>query len=339
MTPDGARPTLEQVASLAGVSRATVSRVVNDSPRVAPDLREKVEAAIRQLGYVPNMAARSLATRRSNAIALVVGESASFVFSDPFFGGIVRTASREIARRGLQMVLLMAHDPADYTRVESYLEAGHVDGALLFSLHRVDDLPALAARIGLPVVVGGRPWNTDAGSWFVDMDNRAGARLATEHLLGLGRRRIATITGPLDMTAGIDRLEGFVEAMGGHDAVDPDLVAHGAFTQESGEIATERLLERVPDLDAIFAASDLMAAGALRVLRRAGKQVPRDVAVVGFDDHDEIARWTEPSLTTIHQDIEEWVARMVTVLDELIRGEASERQVLLPTRLVVRESA
>jgi DNA-binding LacI/PurR family transcriptional regulator len=339
VSAEGGRPTLEEVAVVAGVSRATVSRVVNDSPKVAPDLREKVEAAIRELGYVPNLAARNLATRRSNAVALVVGESASFIFSDPFFGGIVRTASREIARRGLQMVMLMAHDKDDYQRVEKYLEAGHVDGALLFSMHRDDDLPAIATRIGLPAVLGGRPWDPEDGNHFVDMDNRGGARLATEHLLAIGRVRVATITGPLDMTAGIDRLAGYTEALGGPERVDPALVEHGAFTQESGEVATERLLERVPDLDGLFVASDLMAAGALRVLRRAGRSVPRDVAVVGFDDHDQIARWTEPPLTTVHQDVDGWVTRTIEVLTARISGAEIERQVLLPTRLVVRESA
>ena len=146
-----------------------MSRVVNGSPKVATGLREKVEAAIRELGYVPNVAARTLATRRSDAVAVVVGESASFVFNDPFFGRLVRTASREIARRGLQMVLLMAHDTADCERVEKYLEAGHVDGALLFSLHRDDGLPAIARRIGLPAVLGGRPWTpttaTASSTW------------------------------------------------------------------------------------------------------------------------------------------------------------------------------
>lgn len=335
----GTRPTLEQVALLAGVSRATVSRVVNDSPKVAPDLREKVEAAIRELGYVPNIAARNLATRRSNALAVVVGESASLVFNDPYFGGIVRTASREIGKLGMQMVLLMAHDQSDYERIERYLSAGHVDGALLFSLHRDDALPAIAARIGLPVVMQGRPWSAEDGCYFVDADNRAGARRAVEHLVASGRRTIATITGPLDMTAGIDRLEGFLEALGGSAAVDPDLVAHGAFTQESGEACAERLLQRVPGLDAIFAASDLMAAGALRALRRAGRRVPEDIALVGFDNHEQIAHWTEPPLTTVHQDVEEQVTIMVNVLNDVLAGTESPYHVVLPTRLVVRESA
>ena len=339
------RPTLEEVASLAGVSRATVSRVVNDSPRVSAELRDRVESAIRDLGYLPNLAARTLVTQRTMAVAVVMGESATRVFTDPFFGGIVRAATRELGRRGLQTIMLMVHDEQDRARVERYLAAGHVDGAVMFSLHRDDPLPLLTARIGLPTVLGGRPWTDadeadEAGSTYsVDVDNTGGARLAVEHLLGQGRRRIATITGPLDITAGLDRLDGYRAALRAAGLADDELVVGGAFTQAGGEAAVVELLARDPTLDAVFAASDQMAAGAIRALRRQGRTVPDDVAVVGFDDHLEIARWTEPPLTTVHQPIDEMGTKMVQLLTARIDGDESPRRVVLPTHLVRRESA
>ncbi|WP_130492986.1 LacI family DNA-binding transcriptional regulator [Motilibacter rhizosphaerae] len=331
------RPTLEEVAASAGVSRATVSRVVNNSPTVAPHLRERVEQAIRELGYRPNLAARSLVTRRTGAVGVVVAESAEFVFADPFFGPIVRAASRELARTGRQMVLLLAQDEQDHERIAQYLEGGHVDGALLFSLHRNDPLPEVAARLGLPVVLQGRPWDAGPLRHWVDNDNRGGGRTATRYLLEQGRSRIATITGPLDMPAAVDRLSGYREALG--NQFDDRLVVAGDFRQESGEAGMRELLERAPDIDGVFAASDLMAVGALRALRRSGRKVPEDVAVVGFDDHAALDEWTDPPLTSVHQDIDGAVVQMVSLLGLMLDGEEAPQHVVLPTRLVVRASA
>jgi DNA-binding LacI/PurR family transcriptional regulator len=294
-----ARPNLEDVAARAGVSRATVSRVVNGQSTVAEDLRERVQKAVDELGYVPNQAARTLTTRRSDAIALVASEPATRVFGDPFFSGIVRGVSLETNRAGLQLVLMMAQDFEDLNRVKGFLKSSPVDGVMLISGHDGDGLPEELERLHKPYVIGGRPTRTLPGAPYVDNENVIGAELATTHLVSLGRRAIGTITGPLDMSAGMDRLAGYRNVVG--PDYREDLVETGDFTQRGGELAMERLLERAPDLDALFVASDLMALGALTVLRRAGRRVPDDVALVGYDDN-EFATTADPPLTTVRQD-------------------------------------
>jgi DNA-binding LacI/PurR family transcriptional regulator len=331
-------PTLEQVAALAGVSRATVSRVVNGSPRVSPGIRTQVERAVAKLGYVPNRAARSLVTRRTDSVALVVSEPETRFFSEPFFAGIVRGVSAALSETDVQLVLLMARDATHRGRLERYVTGGHVDGVLLVSLHGDDPLPATLERAGVPAVLVGRPAGPAAAS-YVDADNRGGAREAVAHLAGRGRRRIATITGPLDMGVGLDRLDGYREglrAAGLGEAGGP--LEEGDFSEESGFRAMERLLAREPGLDAVFAASDLMAAGALRALKAAGRGVPGDVAVVGFDDST-VARYAEPPLTSVRQPVEEMGRQMTQLLLAKVAGEAVGMSVILKTELVVRASA
>ncbi|MER5864760.1 LacI family DNA-binding transcriptional regulator [Kitasatospora sp. NPDC002040] len=343
--PAGAlpRPTLESVAELAGVSRATASRVVNGGTGVREVLREKVQRAVDELGYSPNLAARTLVTRRNQAVAVVVAEPESRIFSDPFFAQHLRGISRELAAADNQMLLLLIEDERDYERVGRYLAGGHVDGALLFSLHQSDPLPEMARRVNLPTVIGGRPgWpgaESDRELVYVDSDNRGGARMAVQHLRSLGRTRIATITGPLDQTSSLDRLDGYRDLL---PDGDPTLIAEGDFTPDGGSRAMTELLARRPDLDAVFAASDAMASGALRVLRAHGRRVPEDVAVIGFDDVESIAAWTDPPLTTIRQDIEEMGRLMARLLLRRLATPAqplAPTSVITPTRLVRRESA
>lgn len=331
--------TLEEVALMAGVSRATVSRVVNGSPRVSPDVRLGVQVAIEQLGYTPNRAARSLVTRRSDSIAVVITEPTGRLFSDPFFPRLLRGISSELAARDRQLILLMPDSEADERRTADYLTAGHVDGALLVSLHGHDPLPARLAAAGIPIVLVGRP-PKGARASFVDVDNRQGAQSAVAHLVTGGRRVVATITGPLDMAPGIDRLKGYRDALAeGGINLDASLEALGDFTQEGSAAAMERLLAIHPDIDAVFAASDLMAAGALSVLAASGRQVPGDVAVVGFDDSP-IATSTTPQLTSVRQPIEEMGHEMARLLIEAV--DASDpvlRRVILATELVQRASS
>jgi DNA-binding LacI/PurR family transcriptional regulator len=339
---NGHRPaslaTLEAVAREAGVSRATVSRVVNDSPRVSPDVRHAVERAIATLGYVPNRAARSLVTRRSDSVGVVITEPTGRLFSDPFFPRLLRGISGELAARDRQLVLVMPASAADQARATGYLSAGHVDGVLLTSLHGDDDLPRQLAARGVPVVVGGRPLGGDAVS-YVDVDNRAGARAAVTHLVERGRRVVATITGPADMAVGVDRLAGSRDALDAAGVrVDASLVAAADFTHEGGARAMRGLLATRPDIDAVFAASDAMAAGALSELLAAGRRVPEDVALVGYDDSP-IASATTPPLTSVRQPIEEMGREMARLLlDAIERGERAQRRVVLATELVPRAS-
>ena len=334
--PGRDRPTLERVASRAGVSRATASRVVNGSTTVAAHIREAVLRAVAELGYVPNQAARSLVTQRTNSYALVLTESAGRVFSDdPFFPTIVQGVSQELDEVGKQLVLMMVSSGPSHDRVEQYAVGGHVDGVMVASLHGADPLPGTLARMGIPVVVNGRPMGRSPVP-YVDVANADGARLAVRHLLAAGRRRIATIAGPQDMVGGIDRLNGYRAELLQSDR--RSIIAVGDFTRESGHVAMRQLLADDPDLDAVFVASDLMAHGALRALRQAGRRVPDDVAVVGFDD-SEIARYTEPPLTTVRQPILDIGRTMARQMLRLVTGEQIESAVVLPTELIVRESA
>jgi DNA-binding LacI/PurR family transcriptional regulator len=339
LRPPDPPSTLEQVAALAGVSRATVSRVVNGSPGVRPVVRAQVERAVAKLGYVPNRAARSLVTRRADSVALVVSEPHARFFSEPFFAGMVRGVSGALAGTGVQLLLLIAQD-LDRGRLERYVVGGHVDGVLLASVHGDDPLPATLERAGVPAVLVGRPAGVNgARASYVDADNRGGARAAVAHLASRGRRRIATVTGPLDMGVGLDRLDGYRDGLAAAGlAADPGLVEPGDFTEEAGAAATARLLERPGrPVDAIFAASDLMAAGALRALRAAGRRVPEDVAVVGFED-SAVARYAQPPLTTVRQPIEEMGRQATRLLLATVAGEAGGMHLVLDTELVVRAS-
>lgn len=328
--------TLEHVASAARVSRATASRVVNGDRRVGQEARTAVETAIRSLGYVPNRAARSLVTRRSDSVAVVIPEPTTQLFGDPFFPRVLRGISDGLSDAGLQLVLLMPQSPTDAERVARYLEAGHTDGVMLISLHGTDPLPERLRRQGVPLVVGGRP--PAEGSPYVDVDNRGGAARAVDHLVQIGRRRIATIAGPLDMAAGSDRLAGYrmrIAAAG--LPADDALVEFGDFSRDGGRAAMERLLARTT-LDAVFVASDLMAVGAVAALRSAGRRIPDDVAVVAFDD-SQLAVTTEPNLSSVQQPIEEMGREMARLLlDEIRAPGGPARQVVLGTKLVVRGS-
>jgi DNA-binding LacI/PurR family transcriptional regulator len=345
VTDTAPRPTLEAVAARAGVSRATVSRVVNGGDGVREPLVERVRQAVDELGYVPNQAARSLVTKRHDAVAVVIAEPETRVFADPFFALQLRGISKELTAQDNQLVLLLIEGRDDHPRVGRYLAGGHVDGALVFSLHLDDPLPGLIQHAGVPTVFGGRPGWSDgrSESLYVDSDNRGGAAAAVRHLAGLGRSRIAHITGPLDQTSAADRLDGYRDVMA--DA-DPGLIVHSDFTPAGGERAMRELLDRHPDVDAVFAANDLTAAGALRVLQEHGRRVPEDVAVIGFDDVLPVAEQTDPPLTTVRQDIEEMGRLMARLLlrrlghGAVAEGDAgAPSSVVLPTTLVRRASA
>ncbi|MEV0582100.1 LacI family DNA-binding transcriptional regulator [Nonomuraea sp. NPDC050310] len=329
------RPTLEAVAARAGVSRATVSRVVNGQTTVAPHIRDTVLRAVEELGYVPNSAARSLVTQRTDSVALVVSEPPTRVFSeDPLFATVIRSASVELEAADKQVVLMLAGSAKSHARVERYIAGGHVDGVMLISMHGADPLPAAIARMRVPVVSYGRP-AVPIDIPYVDNDNIGGASAAVRHLVSLGRRRIATIAGPLDMIGGQDRLAGYRRVVGDSDA--RSIVAVGDFTRESGAVAMRQLLRDDPQLDAVFVANDLMAVGALQALRQAGRRVPDDVAVVGFDDI-EAAKYTDPPLTTIRHPVAEQASTMVRLLLGLFHTGTAE-PVILPTELIIRDSA
>ncbi|MFI8633168.1 LacI family DNA-binding transcriptional regulator [Microbacterium sp. NPDC077663] len=327
--------TIEEVASAAGVSRSTVSRVVNGSTAVSPAALAAVRRAIDDLNYVPNRAARSLASRATMAIALVVPEDTTRFFGDPFFAAIVSGINTRISRSDYVLNLIIASDDPNDKATE-YLRSGAVDGAIIVSHHTSD---AFIDRIAaaMPVVYGGRPVRQRERDFYVDVDNVEGGRVATQHLLDRGRRRLAMITGPTTMPGGIDRLTGFREAL---DAAGVSEVAveDGDFTAAGGAAAVTRILRSGAEFDGLFVASDLMAGSVLTELTRAGIRAPEQVAIVGYDDSP-VATSVSPALTTVRQPSLEQGEVMADILLTLLSGGYPPRETLLETQLIVRESA
>ncbi|MDX3234255.1 LacI family DNA-binding transcriptional regulator [Streptomyces sp. ME03-5709C] len=332
------RPTLEAVAARAGVGRGTVSRVINGSPQVSERAREAVQRAIAELGYIPNRTARSLVTRRTDSVALVVPETETRLFAEPYFSAIIRGVTSGLAGTDMQLLLVLVRDESERARLATYLTEQRVDGVLMVAVHRDDTLPDLLSDLAIPTVLAGRRGPAETLG-HVQADNQGGAREAVRHLLDGNRRTIATITGPLDMDVAQTRLDGYREAL--HTAgipVDEALIATGDFTEEGGRAAMRELLARRPRLDAVFAASDVTASGAMLELRAAGRRIPDDVAVIGFDDSI-VARHTEPPLTSVRQSIEQMGHTMASLLlEEIAERGKGRREVILPTRLVVRQS-
>lgn len=333
--PPPRRMTLDEVAERAGVSRSVASRVLNKAPHVSRAKRDAVERAVRELGFVANSKARALATSQAGVAALVIAHQDPSILADPFYAQVIVGVSAALEDADLHLMLCLANSDRGRARVERLLRSGGVDGVMMMALHEDDPLAGLADKTSTPVVFGGRPGGTTP-PWYVDIDNTAGARVATEHLLARGRRNIVTITGPLDTEVGHARHRGYHEALllAGLPVRPPET---GDFTEAGGAAAMRRLLESQPDLDAVFAANDNMAAGALRVLRDAGRSVPRDVSVVGFDDLA-VARVAEPALTTVHQPIRDLGREMARMLVALMAGKTPS-PILLPSHLVVRESS
>ncbi|TWH31447.1 LacI family transcriptional regulator [Isoptericola variabilis J7] len=342
MTTEHGAPTLDDVARAAGVSRSTASRAINGGERVSPEAQAAVDDAVARLGYSPNRAARSLVTRRTDSIALVVPEPDARILTDPFLAGVLRGVSEGLTGTELQLVLLLSRPDERPGHIARYLRSGHVDGAIVVSHHRDDRLEPELSRSHLPAVFVGRPFKPE-GLHYVDVDNVAGCwgTAGTVVLRGHHRRpcrRVATITGPLDMTATLDRLEGWRAELG-EAGLPADVVAHGDFTAAGGAAAMEQILDEHPDIDGLFAASDLMATGALEVLRARGRSVPDDVKIVGFDALG-VAERTTPRLTTVEQPLVQMVSVATSTLLDMLAGErvADEPRILTP-HLVEGETA
>jgi DNA-binding LacI/PurR family transcriptional regulator len=317
------RPTLEAVASVAGVSRATVSRVINGVPTVDPEIVEVVSRAIEETGYVPNLAARSLVTRRTGSVALVVSEPPEQrsplpflerLFTDPYVGRVTAGAQTVLRPRDIHLAIIPA-DPPAHDQVVRYVRQGHVDGVLLITSSSTDPLPARLAALSVPLVLSTR--TTLPGVAWVDLDQAAGGRLAAQHLAGSGRTRLAVVAGPSGAPFGHDRLRGFLDGVRAAGLREPEVVT-ADFTRPGGEAAARALLAGRPDVDGVFAANDLMADGVSTALRSAGRDVPRDVAVVGFDDSS-VAAQAHPPLTTVRQPVEDMAEAMARLLLTALR--------------------
>ncbi|TDC05538.1 beta-glucosidase [Nonomuraea longispora] len=326
------RPTLETVAARAHVSRATVSRVVNGETSVSPEVRATVMRAVRELGYVPNAAARSLVTRRTNTVALVL--SVPRQGGDPLTAAVVQYVTSMLEGAGKQITLMLADTAESHRRIVSHVEGRLSDGVVLLPPDRGDTLAERLSRTGVPIVLLGKPAVASLVP-YVDVDNAGGAAAATEHLVARGRRHIGMVCGPMDLISIQDRLAGHRAAL--HRAgLRPLLTPADGYTRASGAAAARRLIEDNPSLDAIFAAGDQLAIGALRAARKAGRRVPDDLAIVGFDDID-AASATTPPLTTVRVPVAEQALALARLLMSRLDG-GHATSVVLPARLVVRDS-
>ena len=330
----GQAATLESVGKLAGVSRSTVSRVINASPGVSQKATDAVLEAIEQLGYVPNQLAKSLASKRTSVVTALIPEDLDRFFVDPFFSSIVTGIESYVSETDLVLNMMIASQKS-FQKIVNSLAGGRADGLLVLSHHSDHELGE-SLRRKMPVVYGGRPTDDAADASYVDVDNIAAAKTAVEALLRAGCKKIGTITGRLDMPVGADRLQGFTEAVTEAGVAGP--IVYGDFTAEGGREAARKLISGDQEFDGLFIASDLMARAAVDTLLESGLRVPEDVAVVGFDDST-AATSSHPYLTTIRQDPYDQGRAMAQLLSERMRNpEMPPRAVLLNTWLVERET-
>jgi LacI family transcriptional regulator len=326
--------TIREVAEKVGVSMTTVSHVINDTRFVSPDVRQRVLAAMQELHYRPNAVARSLRQGRTQTIGLILPDS-----SNPFFAEIGRSIEDAAFQQGFSVIL--GNTQGDTKRENMYVDVfskKQVDGILFVATGDHADSLQFLQRREMPVVVVNRNLNgIDVDQVFTD--NHQGGYQATRHLIDLGHRRIACIAGPSDLTLGADRVVGYSQALEEASlAYDAALVMAGDYQPASGYAVTERLLALAAPPTALFACNDLMAIGALRALAHHGRRVPAEVSVIGFDDI-ELARFTNPPLTTIAQDKVATGAQAVnTLVARISANDLTLVHRVLPTRLVVRES-
>jgi LacI family transcriptional regulator len=329
--------TLETIAQLAGVSRSTVSRVVNNQSGVREEVRGRVWQVIEDTGYRPNIAARALASNRSGIISLVIPHAFYTLFSDPYFPRLTQGITIACNSNDLSLTLFLFHDEKEEARLTARIASTSLfDGVIMASSQYGDPLIPHLIENDVPLVVVGRQDRYPQVS-YIDADNLNGAYAATSHLLRLGYQRIGHISGPLNMVAGEDRLAGYCKALTERGRTrDMELVSEGDFSEAGGYMAMKRLLPARPD--AVFAASDQLALGAWRAIREAGLEVPGDIALVGFDDLLP-SRGDRPQLTTIRQPIVRMGQEAVNVLLDVIKnGPAPQRRVVFDTELVIRES-
>lgn len=330
------RATVHDVARVAGVSRGTVSRVLNGERYVSDKAKEAIEKAIAEVGFVPNTAARNLVRQRTQAVAFIVHEPHALFLEDPNIGAIMLGANTTLSDADHQLVSLIVDSARDTARVARYLGGGFVDGVIMVSARTDDPITRAIETLKIPATYVGHPHGISAA--WVGIDNKGASRAITERLVTTGRRRIGMIAAALDRDSGADRLAGFQEALG--DLFDPSLVVPvPLYSFHDGVAGMEKLLAIEPEIDGVFAASDSVAAGVIRALTTAGKRVPHDVGVVGFDDSS-WSRRTQPLLSTVHQPAEGLGrAAAESVLAQISGTPLPTQGLVLDTPVVWRDSA
>jgi len=331
--------TLEDIARQAGVSRSTVSRVVNNLSNVSGDVRQRVLDVIQVTGYHPHPAARALASHRSWTIGLILPRSVSFFFTDPYYPHLTRGIAQACNQNGYTLALFLADMMDDEEKIVARVaRKGFLDGVIIQSGNFGDN--GIIQRImeaDLPLVVCGRPFQSDNVS-YVDIDNVNSVYNAVTYLIRLGHKRIGTVTGPLTSTVGIDRLEGYRRALMERSLpIDETLIAEGDFTESGGYYAMKKILPHQPD--AVFAASDVTARGAIRAVNEAGLKIPDEIALIGFDDLPN-STYSDAQLTTVRQPVGPFGVRAVETLIDLIEnGIPPPRRIIMDTELVIRGSS
>ena len=329
--------TIKEIAKLAGVSRSTVSRVINNDPNVSDKTRTKVQAIIDQVGYQPNPVARSLISGRTQVLGLVIPMSYSSLYTDPFFSLLAQGISSTCTANNYTMMLWLVEPDYEKRANTNILNNRLIDGMIVAS-NMIDD-PLLDGLIErkMPVVQIGRNKRQEVSS--VDADNIHGAAMAVQHLVNCGCKKLGTVTGHMDLYSSRDRLAGFKRGLQGKNLpIHEERIAFGDFTEQGGYLQTKMLLAN-SEFDGLFIASDMMCFGALRALKETGLRVPEDVALVSFDDIPAAARH-QPPLTTVRQPIHQMGAIAAqTLIDQLENDDtATPRRIILPTELVLRET-
>jgi DNA-binding LacI/PurR family transcriptional regulator len=325
--------TLDDVAAIVGVSRATVSRVINGGS-VSPATRDRVLSVLQDTGFRPNIAARTLASGRSGVVGVVMHVDPHALFGDPYFSAMLQGLTDGLAERASGMMVWLGNRTKEQT-LEHILGMRLLDGVIV-TANTLDD-PLVDGLLASPlatVLIGHR--RADRTASYVDVDHAGGAENVTGHLLDIGRTRIGHISGRRGTVAGEERIAGYLRALA-HAGLDgAGLVVDGDFSEASGVGGATELVRR--GVDAMFCANDATAAGAIRALHGEGLRVPEDVAVAGFDDLA-FAERLDPPLTTIRQGVREQGAEAARILFDLVRDpERTPRRVVLPTELIVRGS-
>jgi DNA-binding LacI/PurR family transcriptional regulator len=329
--------TIADIARLAGVSKSTVSRALNDSPLIGIETKERIRKIARQHNFQVNVAARQLSVKRSNTIAFVThAYHKDFSVADLFGLEIMGGISLGLHTNGYDMLVVHV-DPRETTWAREYLETNRVDGFILMTSTRKQSHIKALVEIGAPFIVWGVPV-PNQGYPSVTGDDFSGGKLATEYLIRTGRRRIAFLGGPPDELEVQLRYNGYETALREAErTIDPALIAHGDYSNTSGAVAMEKLLHQAPDLDAVFVNSDLMAIAAMDAIRGQGRRVPEDIAVVGYDDLS-IAEYSNPPLTTIRQNIPLAGRLLAQNLIQYLQA-GIVANVSIPVELIVRKSA
>lgn len=328
--------TLEDIAKMSGVSRSTVSRVINGDRNVNEQTRTKVQSLIKSIDFQPNLAARGLAAGHTKVIGLVIPTGVMAIFTDPYFPLVIQGVSAACNARGYSVMLWLAEPEYERRTISQILYNGLIDGVVVSSMLVNDPLIERLYESKRPfITIGRHPTNDQIN--YVDIDNRAGAYQGVLHLLRTGHRRVGVINGPHNTIASQDRYQGYQDAMRERGVpLIPELVAEGEFSDTTGYLAMKQLLPHCPD--AVFAASDAMAFAAMRAIQEAGLRIPEDIAIVGFDDLPAAAN-SKPPLTTVRQPIQRTGSIAAEMLVDMIEHpDPHPRRIVLPTELVYRSS-